>query len=193
MRNAKRAINSMAILILLIADVVVAIFAKVSISAEASVEGLRAAKHALPRDVVSAVDLTILITDTKRLKLARLAQEVIFRFSLHHIHLLFTIDQPAEVRLQTPATLVEGAPMERVVEFPVVVVVSHCRQPLFFVEAEPVRLMQGFLLDELSQFIQKIHFFLDWRTMRSINCLLATWTVHETKCDAQGAPPVLEK
>ena len=135
MRNAKRAINSTAIFILLVADVVVAILAEVCVSAKASVEGLRAAKHALPGDVVSAVDLTILITDTKRLKLASLAQEVIFRFSLHHIHLLLTIDQPAEVRLQTPAALVEGTPMQRVVELSVVVVVSHCRQSLFFVEA----------------------------------------------------------
>ena len=192
MRNAKRAINSTAIFILLVADVVVAILAEVCVSAKAGVEGLRAAKHALPRDVVSAVDLTILITDTKRLKLASLAEEVIFRFSFHHIHLLLTIDQPAKVRLQTPAALVEGTPMQRVVELSVVVVVSHCRQSLFFVEAEPVRLMQGFLLDELSQFCQKIHLFLDWRAMRTINCLLATWTVHETKCDAQGAPPMLE-
>ena len=130
------------------------------------------------------MDFTNLISNTKRLKLARLAQEVVFRFPLHHIHLLLTVNQPAKVRLETPAALIEGAPMKRVIEFSVVVVVSHFCQSLFFVETELVRFVQRFLLDELSKFCQEVQLFFDRRTMRSINFLLATWTVHETECDS---------
>ena len=93
--------------------------------------------------------LTVLIADSKSLKLAGLAKEVFLLRTLHEFHLLLTVDKTSKVGLETTAAFVEGTSVKRIVELAIEVEVTLCRQSFFFIQAESTRLIQSFLLNIL--------------------------------------------
>ena len=97
MYNSERAVLSFAVFVL--APFVVAMLAVVEGAASANKEGFRATEHALPGDEIFTVSLAMRHADTKRGQLARPAEEVVLRFAIHEIHLLFAINQATKVGL----------------------------------------------------------------------------------------------
>lgn len=151
-RDAKRTVNAAAILEPPELRASMAVLAVVLAPAAAYEERLRAAEHALPSDVVGAVLRTILVSDAERLQLAPRAEEVFTRLAFHELHLLLAVDQAAEVRPEAVAALVERAPVQRVVEFSIVIEVTGCHESFLFVQAKFARLVERLLLDKGFQF-----------------------------------------
>lgn len=132
-------------------------------------------------------------SDTEGFQLARLTQEVLFCLPLHEVHLLLAINESSKVRLDTVATLVEGAPVQCEVECLVEVKVAWGRQSLVFVDALPSCLEKHFFFDKFLETIKCRHFFLNWWTVISLNRTLAARAVHEGEGDSQRTPLMLQE
>ena len=116
MRNAKRAVDAVAVLdgrvavVVLEHVVIVAVIAHV-MSTEAVEQSRAAAVHALPVDLCFAVDFADCLTGADLFQDAILAEKILWLrlVSLSVVHLLLAVDEAAEVGLFAVVALVEGA------------------------------------------------------------------------------------
>ena len=115
--NAERAVDAVAVVerhLILVIHIMAALAHVVR--AEAAEEGDAAAELALPVDLLGAVLLALGLTSSNRLEQAFLAEKVLLLglLLLGVGHLLFAVDEAAEVGLLAVVALVERAPVVRV-------------------------------------------------------------------------------
>ena len=191
MWNTERAILSFAVVWRRGPRVPMAILAKVVRTAPE--ESLRAAKVALPRNVLVAVLLAVELASANLFDGTSLAQELILARRLRKLQVPLTVRQAAIKRQLAPEALVEG---------------TLCQDILFRLVVEAVTFLTDWLhvdlafglvflgerqdpifdLQKLAQIGIELRALLeapDWR--------FAGRARHEVKRDAQGAPPVAEQ
>ena len=201
MRNAKRAIDAMAVLDRRVAVVVlehVVIMAVVAheMSTEAVEQCRAAAVHALPVDLCFSVNITDCLTGADRLKDTILADKILRLglIPLGIVHLLFAVDQASEIGLLAVVALVEGATMVGKFLRLLVIYVVNVVQASIVENSLVFSMNQCLRLNSLFEPEKRSELGSDWlRDSLKLNFLLAAGARHEGKGDSKGGPLVLEE
>ena len=166
-RDAKRAVNAVAVADLLIDMVavvgVVAGLAEVGCT-EAAVDGDAAAVLALPVDLREAVLLTLGGASANLAQEAALAEQVLgfgVLVSLCVGHILLAVDEPTEVRLSALEALVEGASVHRELLRLAEVSISWRGESLIIQETLFLSVVQSLKLDSFFEVEQRAQFLSD--------------------------------
>ena len=206
MRNAERAINTVAILqhklwnVSHVESAPVAPLTEPVLAAEALVARLRAAEHALPIDHLRTMLLAAGLPSADIFKQTTLAQEILLldgftavlaplSASVHHFSL--AINETAEVRLLAAMAEIEGTLMIGVLlRFTEVKVVpipqSFVRKNALFLGND-----QGLPFHDFFESEQGTQLLRNWLgQLLELDLLLAAGALHEGEGDAERAPPV---
>ena len=192
MRNAKRAIDAMAVLDRRVAVVVlehVVIMAVVAheMSAEAVEQCRAAAVHALPVDLCFPVNITDCLTSADRLKDTILADKILGLglVPLGIVHLLFAVNQASEIGLLAVVALVEGATMVGKFLRLLVIYVVNVVQASIVENSLVFSMSQCLRLNSLFEPEKRSELGSNWlRDSLKLNFLLAAGARHEGKIDS---------
>ena len=201
MRDAKRAVDAVAVLdgrlavVVLEHVVIVAVIAH-EVSTEAVEQSRAAAEHALPVDLCFAVDFTDCLAGADLLQDAILAKKILgLRLvPLSVVHLTLAVDEATEVGLLAVVALVEGATMVGKLLRLLVVYVVNVAQTCILENSLLLSMDQCLRLNLLLETKERSELGFDrLRESLHLDFLLAAGAGHEGEGDSEGGPLVLEE
>ena len=190
-RHSKWAINTATVINLTSTEVIMVILTVVSVIA--AEQGLTAAEHALPSDVLVSMLWAVELATANLLDCASTAEQIFLFCVLCELQVALTVGQSTEVGLRALAALIEGSLSVQIFVF--------LAKPLaFWVFNWPgidLTLLEGFLSKHFN-FLFKLKQWLDvlvqlWVVGQFFEWLLAGRARHEIEAYSQCAPFVLEQ